>query len=58
MQKWEYCTLIAGRSKDENPYSLVTVESNKLGDEGWELAGVVSESTGYYAMLIFKRPKA
>jgi hypothetical protein len=43
--KWEYC----------DGANLQIDQINKLGDEGWELAQVVTFGRDYY--YIFKRPK-
>ena len=58
MQKWEYRTVIVLRREPDGPYAMVADESNKLGDEGWELAGTLPENNSQYGMLIFKRSKA
>ncbi len=60
MQQWEYfITWI-----DIKAYSSldVTIEPptdrlNSLGQDGWELAGIVQDESGRFAKFILKRPK-
>jgi hypothetical protein len=49
---WEYKVLNRNLSKDEAPSEE---ELNKLGKEGWELAGVFSDSP--FVHFYFKRIK-
>jgi len=48
MQKWEYKIVDAETSEEQ---------LNKLGRDGWELAGVIAYSSdGCSTSLVFKRP--
>lgn len=70
MQQWEYYSIGVDIDWDaydaRKDYSLTTKELKKLGDQGWELVGVVplQRSQGYNAPqtvgieYTFKRPKA
>jgi hypothetical protein len=68
MQKWEYMTVIVW---DDRPAKVngveipklerashISVYLDKLGDEGWEICGVIRTSpTGESCRLFLKRPK-
>lgn len=69
MQRWEYLELYAdsnhGEWKDsagrvgpigEQEGQRLVDAVNKLGEQGWEMAGVYGGS-GFWHVLYFKRPK-
>ena len=49
MQKWEYIV-----QQFQSPSELFTL-LNKLGDEGWEMVTLLSESTATPGQIIAKR---
>ena len=51
MQKWEYLV-----QQFQSPSDLFTL-LNKLGDEGWELVTLLTESTATPGQIVTKRPK-
>ena len=52
VQKWEYrCTMTSNM-----PYQLMRDIFNKMGDQGWEMVGIVGLELGEY--LCFKRKKS
>jgi RNA polymerase sigma factor (sigma-70 family) len=62
--KWEYTVLQAESSNREIAMDKMQAALNRLGEEGWECTGTVSEVTGLErqgtwtkAVLILKRPK-
>jgi hypothetical protein len=62
--KWEYKVIRAESSRRNIAEDKMESALNKLGEEGWECAGTVSEVTGSdvqgtwtKAVLILKRPK-
>jgi hypothetical protein len=66
MQKWEYKTLWVDAGKiiaeDNGPTpqnERIAVEKyiNRLGESGWELAGVAGSDASIFCYLYFKRPK-
>lgn len=50
--RWEYRLLVRNLAKSDPPSDA---EMNALGGEGWELAGLFTDSPFLY--LYFKRPK-
>lgn len=50
MQKWQYVV-----EQFQSPTELSTL-LNKLGDEGWELVGILAEGTQTRAQIVAKRP--
>lgn len=58
-QQWDYKTI-----NPSEAYAGVEVLSkdpeetlNELGDEGWELAETIQETTGRTKYMVFKRPR-
>jgi hypothetical protein len=62
--KWEYKVFRANQDSREVAPDKMEAALNKLGEEGWECVGTVSEVTGSaqqgtwtHATLVCKRPK-
>jgi hypothetical protein len=58
MQHWEYLILNLDDSNSMTRPNII--QMNSLGDQGWELVGVYTLTTGggtYGVKLLFKRPK-
>jgi hypothetical protein len=51
MQKWEYIV-----QQFQSPSELFTLLNN-LGDEGWELVTLLTESAATPGQIVAKRPK-
>ena len=57
MQKWEYKIVRFDVHIASDSASLeVGNFLNRLGQDGWELAGIVSDELGIRAKFVFKRP--
>jgi hypothetical protein len=73
MQRWEYLTIYTGfgrwhdslgregnlvRQKlGDSSWQDPSAILNDLGEQGWELTGVIGGDTSSYAKLILKRPR-
>ncbi len=47
--RWEYHQELVGWEGDQKLL-------NRLGGEGWELAGILPTDRGEYSLFVFKRP--
>ena len=55
-QQWEYETLEPPKGVTKREAVDPQAELNRLGAEGWELAGTVDYDGGGTKLLLFKRP--
>jgi hypothetical protein len=56
VRQWEYETLEPPTGPTMRETADPKAELNRLGAEGWELAGTVSYEGGGAKLLLFKRP--
>lgn len=55
-RQWEYETLEPPKGLTKRETVDPTAELNRLGADGWELAGTISYDRGGTKLLLFKRP--